>query len=162
MPLINLCYCNNKKLHRNSTGRPVEYKWSLHQQRVASSENETSESPRDNFSTSKPVDMFDSNLSQLRGVDGVHPNPPIPSNSSYERSGQSQRNRVFHWKILPIMAVVPKNLVHHCVRRWKYEFWNVPHDLDMIMTTNLLSIDYYLGDRIFLNLLCLNKLQQIS
>jgi len=39
---------------------------------------------------------------------------PIPSNSSYGRSGQSRRNRVFHWKILPIMAVVPKNLVHHC------------------------------------------------
>lgn len=76
MPLINLCYCNNKKLHRNSIERPVEYKWSLHQQRVASSENETSESPRDNFSTSKPVDMFDSNLSQLRGVDGIHLYPP--------------------------------------------------------------------------------------
>lgn len=70
--LINLCYCNNKKLlietvsddQRNTNGC---------QERVASSENETSESPRDNFSTSKPVDMFDSNLSQLCGVDGVRP-----------------------------------------------------------------------------------------
>ncbi|KYM88401.1 hypothetical protein ALC53_02884 [Atta colombica] len=58
--------------------RPVEYKWFL--QRVASSENETSESSRDNFSTSKPVDMFDSNLSQLRRVD--RPPPFFPSSQT--------------------------------------------------------------------------------
>lgn len=76
-PLTDLCYYNNKKFYRNNTERPVEYKWSLWQ-RVASSENETSESSRDNFSTSKPVDMFDSNLSQpLRGVD--RPSPFFPS-----------------------------------------------------------------------------------
>ncbi|EFN64182.1 hypothetical protein EAG_10250 [Camponotus floridanus] len=62
--------CNNKILEtlarpaENTNGRSANSS-------VASSENETSESPRDNFSTSKPVDMFDSNLSQLRGVDGA-------------------------------------------------------------------------------------------
>lgn len=80
MPSTDLC-CNNKKFYRNNTERPVEYKWSLWQ-RVASSENETSESSRDNFSTSKPVDMFDSNLSQpVRGVDRPTHLLPIPSNS---------------------------------------------------------------------------------
>ncbi|KYN01576.1 hypothetical protein ALC62_07758, partial [Cyphomyrmex costatus] len=70
--LSDLCYCNNKKFDRNNAKQPVEYKWSLWQ-RVASSENETSESSKDNFSTSKPVDMFDSNLSQFRGVDRPSP-----------------------------------------------------------------------------------------
>lgn len=71
-PLTDLYYCDNKKFYRNNAGISVEYKWSLWQ-RVASSENETSESSRDNFSTSKPVDMFDSNLSQLCRVDRPPP-----------------------------------------------------------------------------------------
>lgn len=64
-------------------------------------------SPRPNRSTCSTVISASS--------EGRSPTPfSIPSNSSYGRSGQSRRNRVFHWKILPIMAVVPKNLVHHC------------------------------------------------
>lgn len=73
--LTDLYYCDNKKFYRNNAGISVEYKWSLWQ-RVASSENETSESSKDNFSTSKPVDMFDSNLSQLCRVD--RPSPFFP------------------------------------------------------------------------------------
>jgi len=145
-PLTDLCYCNNKKFYRNNTKRPVEYKWSLWQ-RVASSENETSESSRDNFSTSKPVDMFDSNLSQpLRGVD--RPSPFFPSLQTLPTDEVANHDEIaFSTEKFCRSWQLSRRIWFTIVRRWKHQFWNVPYNLDTIMTTErdpLLFIAYYL------------------
>jgi len=140
--LTDLCYCSNKKFDRNNAKRPVEYKWFL--QRVASSENETSESSRDNFSTSKPVDMFDSNLSQLRRVD--RPPPFFPSSQTLPTDEVANHDEIaFSTEKFCRSWQLSRRIWFTIVRRWKHQFWNVPYNLDTIMTADsLLFIAYYL------------------